>query len=81
MVPTDLSAPPLAVRPREAARLLGISARTLWSLSAPRGPIPCARLGHGRNKAVLYPVADLRAWLAAQAQTTVGDARQSDAPC
>jgi len=35
----------LAVPPREAARLLSISERTLWSLTAPRGPIPALRLG------------------------------------
>jgi len=36
----------LLVPPREAAWLLGgISTRHLWSLTAPRGPIPCIRLG------------------------------------
>ena len=49
----------LAVRPAEAARMLGISTRTLWSLSAPRGPIPTVKT----RQAVLYSVADLRAWL------------------
>jgi len=58
----------LALRPREAAKALGISARTLWGLTAPRGPIPCLRIGHGRRKTVLYPVADLQAWLRRHAE-------------
>jgi hypothetical protein len=53
----------LALRPREAARSLGVGARTLWDLTAPRGPIPAARIG----ACVVYPVDALRAWLAAQA--------------
>lgn len=58
---------PLALRPREAAKALGISARTLWGLTAPRGPIPCLRLGHGKRQSVLYPISDLQAWLSNQA--------------
>ncbi len=54
----------LAVRPKEAAKLLGISQRTLWSLSSPRGPIPCARIG----RVTLYPVDRLRRWLLERAQ-------------
>lgn len=71
MVPTDLS-PPLALRPREAAKALGVSVRTLWGLTAPRGPIPCVRVGVGARKTVLYPVADLRAWLSRQAEAAKG---------
>jgi len=58
----------LALRPREAAKALGISARTLWGLTAPRGPIPCLRIGHGKRQTVLYPVAELQAWLSRQAE-------------
>ena len=58
----------LALRPREAAKALGISARTLWGLSAPRGPIPCLRIGHGKRQTVLYPIADLQDWLSRQAE-------------
>ncbi|MCK6486691.1 MAG: helix-turn-helix domain-containing protein [Phycisphaerae bacterium] len=58
----------LALRPREAAEALGISARTLWKLTAPRGPIPCLRIGRGKRRTVLYPVADLQAWLSRQAE-------------
>ena len=54
----------LALRPREAAKALGISERMLWSLTAPRGAIPAVRIG----TCVLYPVAGLQAWLDRQAQ-------------
>ena len=50
---------PLAHRPREAARLLGVSERHLWSLTHPRGPIRCVRSG----ACVLYPVSELEGWL------------------
>ncbi len=59
---------PLALRPREAAKALGVSPRTLWSLTAPRGPIPCVRIGHGKRQTVLYPVAELQTWLSRQAE-------------
>ncbi|QDU37631.1 Helix-turn-helix domain protein [Maioricimonas rarisocia] len=49
----------LTLRPREAAKLLGISERTLWSLTQPRGPIPSVKLG----RRVAYPVDLLREWL------------------
>lgn len=58
----------LALRPRDAAKALGISPRTLWGLTAPRGPIPCLRIGHGKRQTVLYPVAELQAWLSRQAE-------------
>jgi hypothetical protein len=63
---------PLALRPRDAAKALGISLRTLWGLTAPRGPIPCLRLGNGKRQAVLYPVAQLQAWLSRQAGPAKG---------
>jgi excisionase family DNA binding protein len=71
MVPTDLSSP-LALRPREAAKALGISARHLWQLTKD-GHIPCVRVGSGTRKTVLYPVADLQAWLTRQAQAKGGE--------
>ena len=64
MVPDDV----LALRPRQAAKCLGMSTRTLWALTAPRGPIPCIRLGHGKRKTVLYPLDMLRTWLAEQSR-------------
>lgn len=57
----------LALRPREAAKALSISPRTLWSLSSPRGPIPCLRVGVGKRPTILYPVAELRSWLSQHA--------------
>jgi excisionase family DNA binding protein len=53
---------PLALRPREAAKMLGISPRFLWQLTDD-GVIPCARLGSGKRQAVLYSVAELTKWL------------------
>jgi excisionase family DNA binding protein len=71
MVPSDLSSP-LALRPREAAKALGISARHLWQLTKD-GHIPCVRVGSGTRKTVLYPVADLQAWPTRQAQAKGGE--------
>lgn len=51
---------PLLVDGHEAARLLGISARTLWSQTAPRGSIPVVRLG----SRALYSVDALREFIA-----------------
>mgnify|MGYP005852863719 FL=1 len=69
---TTQSIGPLALRPREAAKALGISTRTLWGLTAPRGPIPCLRIGRGRRPIVLYPVAGLQAWLSRPAEAVKG---------
>lgn len=54
---------PLALRPREAAKALGISARLLWSKTN-AGEIPHCRIG----RAIVYPVELLREWLAEQAR-------------
>ncbi len=64
----DLTKTRLSLRPAEAAIALGLSPRSLWSLSSPRGPIPCVRIGHGKRQTVLYPVASLQAWLSRQAE-------------
>ncbi len=50
---------PLSLRQEAAARLLGISARTLFTLTK-SGEVPHVRL----NGVVLYPLAALREWLA-----------------
>lgn len=60
--------PPLALRPKEAARLLGISVRHLRELTK-AGVIPCVRPTAGRRSAVLYPVDLLRQWLRQAAQS------------
>ena len=52
----------LALRPREAAKALGIGERLLWSLTN-QGVVPHVRLG----RTVLYPTDLLRDWLAQQA--------------
>jgi excisionase family DNA binding protein len=52
---------PLALGAVEAARMLGIGTRTLWTLTK-SGEIPHARVG----RRVLYPLHDLRQWLAAR---------------
>ena len=61
----------LALRPREAAKALGISSRLLWQLTHD-GLIPCLRIGSGKRKTVLYPVDQLNAWLAQQATVVKG---------
>jgi excisionase family DNA binding protein len=55
--------PTLALRPREAARALGIGERKLWELTN-RGEIPHAKLG----RATVYPIAALERWLAERAE-------------
>jgi excisionase family DNA binding protein len=54
--------PCLALRPREAAKALGVSERTLWTWTSD-GTIPHVR----RGKTILYPVDMLRRWLDEQA--------------
>ncbi len=64
---------PLALRPRDAAKALGISPRHLWQLTKD-GHVPCVRVGAGTRQTVLYPLADLRAWLSAKANAAKGGA-------
>ncbi len=54
--PPDAS--PLLVNMQEAARLLGLSRRTVWSL-ARGGQLPCVRI----RRRVLFSPDSLRAWL------------------
>ncbi len=42
---------------KEAAKYLSVGERLLWTMSAPRGPLPVVRFG----KAIRYAVADLDA--------------------
>jgi excisionase family DNA binding protein len=60
----------LALRPREAAKALGVSERWLWQATKD-GIIPCVRM----RRAVMYPVSELTAWLTTQA-TANGGAEQ-----
>jgi len=66
---SNTTLPRLALRPRHAAIVLGISERKLWEITADRtSGIPHARFG----KAVVYPVRELTDWLAEQAQKNGG---------
>lgn len=49
---------PLAMRPITAAKAIGVSQRTLWTLTK-RGEIPHARIGG----CVVYPTGPVLAWL------------------
>lgn len=55
----ELPLVPLAVRRVEAARMLGISPRTLDALTVPHGPIPCARIGSAK----VFLIPDLQDFL------------------
>ena len=55
----------LLLPPREAAAALSISERTLWAVTAPRGPLPAVRIG----RSVRYCVDDLRRWIEGQKET------------
>ncbi|MCE9589087.1 MAG: helix-turn-helix domain-containing protein [Planctomycetes bacterium] len=54
---------PLLVGEREAARLLGISARKLWSMAA-GGEVPYVKIGTAKR----YSIEALRTWIAAHEQ-------------
>jgi len=57
--------PRLGLRPCDAARALGIGQRKLWQLTADTtSGIPHVRFG----KAIVYPVHELREWLARQVE-------------
>jgi excisionase family DNA binding protein len=62
----------LALRPREAAKALGISERSLWEWTH-RGDVPHVRVG----RAILYPVDVLRNWLRLRAEATKGGQNDS----
>jgi hypothetical protein len=56
--PASKAAEPLLLTPREAARALAISERSLWSLTA-SGEVRCVRLGRAKR----YAPADLRNYI------------------
>jgi len=60
---------PVVLRYREAAKLLGVSPRTLW-LWTKKGIVPHVRVGLGRRKLILYPIDELKSWLSRQTQAT-----------
>ncbi len=53
--------PALLLTAKEASRLLAVSARTLWSMTASH-EIPHIRLG----RSVRYPLTELERWIAAR---------------
>lgn len=55
--------PRLALKPYEAAKSLGVSEKTLWSFTVPRGSLPCIRIG----SRVLYATHQLQQWLDSEA--------------
>ncbi len=61
-VQPDPAVPRLLLNIREAAASLGISERTLWAMTNPRGPIPSVRIG----TRVLYDPRDLQTWIDGQ---------------
>ncbi len=60
---------PLALCPRDAARALSISEKSLWNLTKPRGPLPAAKIG----RLVRYDLRDLLAFLDAQKAVAAGE--------
>jgi excisionase family DNA binding protein len=75
-----MSSPPdprssLALRPREAARLLGVSERFLWQLTQ-TGAIPCVRLGTQKRRTVRYPMSAITRWLEAQVTDGQGSGKE-----
>ena len=64
-MPSDTTvAPRLLISAREAAAMLSVSEKHLWSNSTPRGPIPAVKIGNR----VLYSPRDLEAWVARASQ-------------
>ena len=62
--------PYLALRPKDAAKAIGIGERKLWELTN-RGLVPHIRLPD--SKCILYPIDALRSWLTEQVQKKGGD--------
>jgi excisionase family DNA binding protein len=52
---------PYLLRPKEAAKSLAISERTLWELTN-QGDLPCVRIG----RSVRYDPVDLASWIQRQ---------------
>ena len=61
--------PQLALCPRDAARSLCVSEKTLGSLTGPSGPIPAAKI----RWLVRYDMRDLLAFLDAQKTAAIGE--------
>jgi len=66
---------PVVLRYREAAKVLGVSPRTLW-LWTKNGLVPHVRVGLGRRKIILYPLEELRSWLSRQAKVSQSEEKK-----
>jgi excisionase family DNA binding protein len=61
----------LALRLNEAAKAIGVSARTLWEM-ARAGQVPHVRIPRGGKDLLLFPVAELQVWLRSEARGQQG---------
>ena len=64
---TSPAVEPVLVDAVAAAGMLSVSTRHLWSMTAPRGPIPCVKIGCR----ILFRPESLRRW-AAEAESAGG---------
>jgi predicted DNA-binding transcriptional regulator AlpA len=59
IAPATNQPPTLLWKADEAAAAIQVCEKTLWSLTAPRGPIPCVRLG----RSIRYSPAAIQRWI------------------
>ena len=69
---TETRTEPMLVDKDEAARLLGVSPRTIEAWAAAR-KIPSVKLGQGKRSPLRFRPADLRAWIAARVVAVEGE--------
>jgi hypothetical protein len=70
--------PKLLLTAREAAAALSICGKTLFTMTAPRGPLRCIRIG----KSVRYAVTDLQQFIAeAGRESGAIDSPEVEAAC
>ncbi len=66
-MPNNLPIPRLGFTETETGKILGLSARTVFSLRA-AGKIGFVKLGDGAKSRVIYPLAAIEAYLASNTQ-------------
>ena len=66
--------PSLLVTSKQAAEMLGVSSRTVWSMTAPRGPLQSVRLG----SAVRYDVQHIVSAIASMKRATNISIKEED---